>query len=115
MKQLVQLQANLENYRAAGLGVVAMTYDAAEVQQQFVDRHGIEFPMLADQAGASAKILGILNTQYVPGDNAYGIPYPGVFVVAPDGKVKAKVFLEAYSQRLSADAVLALAKTALGG
>ncbi len=110
----MQLQAKLPEFEAAGLNVVAITYDAPALQQAFVDKHRVTFTMLADQGGATAMALGILNEEYAPGDSAYGIPYPGVFVVAPGGEIKAKVFLEAYGDRVDADGVLKVAKQALG-
>ena len=110
----MQLQEQIDTFREAGLGVVAMTYDAPALQQAFVSRHGITYPMLSDVDATSVRALGILNTDYQPGDSAYGIPYPGVFVVDRDGVIRAKVFVEAYSTRVDAEGVLRLARDTLG-
>jgi peroxiredoxin len=110
----VQLQEHLEAFRAAGIGVVAMTYDPAEALRAFRERHGVEYPLLSDTDAASVKALGILNTEYQPGDSAYGIPYPGVFVIDGDGVIRAKVFVEPYAIRVDAAGVLRVARTALG-
>jgi peroxiredoxin len=110
----VQLQEHLEAYRAAGIGVVAMTYDPPEALSAFRDRHGIEYPLLSDVDAASVRALGILNTEYQPGDSAYGIPYPGVFVLDGDGVIRAKIFVEPYAIRVDAAGVLRVARAALG-
>ena len=106
MKQLVQLQENLADFEAAGLNVVAMTYDAPELQQAFVAAHDISYPLLSDVDASSVKALGILNQQNEPGDRAYGIPHPGIYVVDANGQIVGKLFVEAYSERVDAQSVL---------
>ena len=43
--------------------------------------------------------LGILNEQYEPGEPAYGIPHPGVFVVNPNNEIVGKIFVENFPSR----------------
>lgn len=114
MKQMIQLQEHLAGFDAAGIGVVAITYDDPALQQQFVDKWGIEYPVLHDVQTLTFKTLGILNDQYQPGDTAYGIPHPGMIVVDTDGVVVGKLFLESYSQRVDAASSLAYAREKLG-
>ena len=113
MKQLVQLQENLGKFEQAGIAVVAMTYDTPELQQAFIEQQGITYPFLSDINASSVIALDILNTEYQPGDGAYGIPYPGIFVVNSTGEIVGKLFLEPYSVRVDADGVLAYAKQVL--
>lgn len=114
MRQVAELQANKAAYDAAGLGIVAITYDAPELQQAFIEKQGITYPLIQDIDALTFKTLGILNDQYAPGDGAYGIPYPGMIVIDPDGVVRGKLFVEAYSSRVDAMSSLAYAKEALG-
>jgi peroxiredoxin len=114
MRQLIQLQENKAGFDAAGIGMVAITYDAPSVQQAFIDKLGITIPVLSDNNALSFKTLGILNTDYAPGDFQYGIPHPGMIVVDSDGRVVGKLFLEDYSSRVDSAAALAFARTALG-
>jgi len=107
MKQLVQLQEHRSAFDAAGIAIVALTYDPPEPQQQFVDKFGIGYPLLSDINAESVSALGILNTEYDPGDDAYGIPHPGIFVIRPDGTIASKLFVEEYVKRVDAAAVLA--------
>lgn len=114
MRQMIQLQANSAGFTAAGIGLVAITYDSPQLQQVFIDKFGITIPVLSDNNGLSFRTLGILNDQYQPGDRQFGIPHPGMIVVDPAGVVVGKLFLEAYSSRVDSAAALAFAKTALG-
>ncbi len=114
MKQMIQLQATKHEFDAAGIGMVAMTYDDPALQKAFVDKYGIEYPLLHDLDTMSFKTLGILNQEYSPGDSAYGIPYPGMIIVDSNGIVVGKLFLEAYSVRVDSAAALSHARKALG-
>jgi peroxiredoxin len=114
MRQMIQLQANSAGFAAAGIGLVAITYDSPQLQQVFIDKFGITIPVLSDNNGLSFRTLGILNDRYQPGDRQAGIPHPGMIVIDPAGVVVGKLFLEAYSSRVDSAAALAFAKTALG-
>ncbi len=114
MKQMIQLNEHLDEFRAAGIGVVAITYDDPTLQKQFVDKWGIEYPVLHDVEALTFKTLGILNEEHQPGETAYGIPHPGMIVIDPEGVVVGKLFLESYSQRVDALSSLAYAREKLG-
>lgn len=109
----MQLQEHLESYRSAGLGVAAITYDTPAQQQAFIEKFGIEYPMLSDIDTRSFRTLEILNTDYEPGDYAYGIPHPGVFILDTTLMVRGKIFVQAYQQRVDAENTLAAALAAL--
>ena len=109
MRQMVQLQEHKAEYDRAGIGMVAITYDAPALQQAFIDKFNITIPILSDIDASSFKTLGILNRKYEPGAPQYGIPHPGIIVVNPAGEVVGKLFLEAYSSRVDSAAALAFA------
>lgn len=115
MKQLVQLQENSELFSKAGISIVALTYDAPELQQVFINKHQIKYPLLSDIDAKSIIALDILNTNYQPGQSSYGIPYPGVFVVDRAMKVVGKIFIEPYQTRVHALGVLSYAESQLQG
>lgn len=114
MRQMIQLQENAGAFAAAGIGMVAMTYDDPQLQQAFIDKFGITIPVLSDIDSLSFKTLGILNEKYQRGEMQYGIPHPGMIVINPQGIVVGKLFVEAYSSRVDSAAALVFAKTALG-
>ena len=102
------------DFEAAGIAVVAMTYDTPELQQAFIDKYSITFPLLSDIDATSVKTLDILNNEYEAGHSSYGIPHPGIYIVNPDMTIVGKLFIDAYSSRVDANAVLDYAQQALG-
>jgi hypothetical protein len=76
------------------------------VLTRFARAHQITFPMLSDKGSAVIRRYGILNTNIPPTHMFYGIPFPGEFLVAPDGRVADKVFLPDFQDRATASEVL---------
>jgi len=94
--------------------MVAITYDTPELQQAFIDAGSIDYPFISDIDTATFRALGILNDEYAPGEDGYGIPFPGAFVVNPDLEIVGKVFETRYQVRVDAATTLAYAKEVLG-
>lgn len=111
----MQLQEQTADFEEAGIGIVAITYDSPELQQVFIDAASITYPLLSDIDATTIRTLGILNEQYEPGDIAYGIPHPGVFVIDPGMKITGKIFVEDYQVRVDGEGTLAYALQVLGG
>ena len=107
--QLGELQDHVAAFAEAGIGIVVVTYDTPALQQEFVDAGNISFPFLSDIDAATMITLGILNEDYSPGERAYGIPHPGVFVVNPDKEIVGKIFVESFRQRVDGAGTLAYA------
>ena len=59
--------------------------------------------MLSDDGSKVIRAFGILNTN-IPDDHPmlYGIPFPGDYLIGPDGTVRDKLFLPSYEHRPSA-------------
>jgi hypothetical protein len=64
--------------------------------------------MLSDVGSNVIRAFGIFNTN-VPEDHKmmYGIPWPGDYLITPDGVVRDKVFLRNYEHRPSASQLIA--------
>lgn len=62
--------------------------------------------MLSDEGSKVIRAFGILNTN-IPDDHPmlYGIPFPGDYLIAPDGTVRDKLFLPNYEHRPSASQI----------
>ena len=109
----MQLQGSLGSFEQAGIGVAALTYDSPTLQQAFVDKFSITYPVLSDIDAASVTALGILDSEYGPGDPNHGVAHPGVFVLDANQQIVGKVFIEGYEKRVDAAGVLAYAQQAL--
>ena len=106
MRQSIELQNIKSEFDAKGIAIVMMTYDKPDIQQAFINRHSIQYPILSDINGESFANLAVLREEYGPDDMNYGLPYPGMFVVDTDGIIRGKLFIEAYSYRVASHAVL---------
>ena len=89
--------------------MVAITYDTPEMQQAFIDAASITYPFLSDIDAASMQAMGILNQEYAPDDENYGLPYPGIFVLNAEQEIVGKIFVERYQIRVDAPTTLAYA------
>jgi hypothetical protein len=93
--------------KAHGINAASITYDSREILSNFSDAYKIEYPMLSDVGSKVIHAFGILNTN-IPEDHQmmYGIPWPGDYLIAPDGTVRDKMFLRSYEHRASASEVV---------
>ena len=102
----MELQENQEAFAERGLAIAAISYDSADILQSFATRYEITFPLLSDVGSKVIRRFGILNTS-IPEDRPnYGIPYPGQYIVDPQGVVVSKYFEEAYSERVTSGSML---------
>ena len=58
----MELQEQLEELQAQGLGVAAISYDTEAVLTEFSEKNGITFPLLSDYDSKVITEFGILNT-----------------------------------------------------
>jgi Disulphide bond corrector protein DsbC/AhpC/TSA family len=88
------------------VNIASISYDSDEVLNRFAEEHHITYPMLSDRGSVVIRKFGILNTNVPPDTRFYGIPFPGQYLLAPDGTVREKLFLPDYQTRPSASEVL---------
>ena len=113
-RQMRQLQDYQHHFHAAGIGLVAITYDTPEAQQPFIDKQAITIPVLSDVGQGSFRALGVLNENYQPGDAEYGIPHPGLIVVDGGGVIVGKLFVASHELRVDSSEALRYARDVLG-
>jgi hypothetical protein len=100
------LQSQLPALAAHGIVPFALSYDAVATLETFAAAHGITYPLLSDEGSAFIRTLGILNESVLPTDDHHGIPYPGVYFIAADGRVEDKVFHATHRTRDAAATIL---------
>jgi len=110
----VELQRRHKELEAQGLGLAVITYDAPEVLQRFTKERGITYPLIADPGSAIIKRYGLLNATVAADSRAYGVPYPGTFILGRDGRVKSRFFEAAYQERNTVASILARTGASVG-
>lgn len=94
---------SLSQLQACGVNAASITYDSRDILERFGSAHNIEFPLLSDAGSQVIRAFGILNTNIPPDHKMlYGIPWPGDFLIDPNGVVRDKIFLPSYEHRASA-------------
>jgi hypothetical protein len=102
----VELQQQAEGFGKKGLAVASLSYDSAAILKDFAERKKIAYPMLSDPESKVIKAFGILNTNMEPGTMAYGVPFPGMYIIDARGVVKAKYFEDDHRERFTTADVL---------
>ena len=103
----MELEQHLGAIRKQGLGVAAISYDSVDALKSFADRQHITYPLLSDPDSKIIRKYDIFNETVKPGTPAYGIPYPGVYVVDARGMVVSKYFEDDFKERVSTADILA--------
>jgi hypothetical protein len=101
----VQLQGARQRFEAQGLKLAAISYDSQAILKEFAERHKIEFPLLADPNSDLIRRFGVLNTEAK--GMTQGMAFPGFFYIDANGVIREKYFTEKYTDRLTANNVVA--------
>jgi peroxiredoxin len=102
---LADYSDHLEDFRAAGAELVAISVDDAARAEPVRHELGIKFPLLCDTQREVVKAYGLLNTR----ENG-GIAFPASFVIDRDRVVRFRA-LEDVASRVSVDQLLGLVRT----
>lgn len=105
-QQVLQLAAAQREFESKGIGVAGISYDSTEILADFVKRHGLGLTLLSDPQSKTIRDFGILNPK-ADGFEA-GIPYPGFYLIAPDGTIKARFFEQEYANRYTPNLIYSI-------
>ncbi len=94
--------------------MAAISYDSVAVLNSFADRKHITYLLLSDPDSKIIRTFDILNETVPANSMAYGIPYPGTYVVDTSGKVVAKFFEGDFKERTPTLEILDQVGGALG-
>jgi peroxiredoxin len=96
-----------EDAWSKGVSIAVVTYDPVDVLSTFGRRFAIRYPLLSDKGSVVIKELEILNEEHSPGNVAYGIPHPMVFLLDANGILRARFSETNYTHRADKNEVLA--------
>lgn len=86
--------------------IAVISYDSQEILRRFSDAHKLGYPCLSDKDSVVIREFGILNSNIPRGHPFYGIPFPGDYLISPDGMIRAKYFLPDYQTRVASSEIL---------
>jgi hypothetical protein len=101
----VQLQSAKQRFSAQGFKLAAISYDSPAILKDFAGRHGIDFPLLADPSSEIIRKFNVLNPQAK--GMTKGMAYPGFFYIDANGVIREKYFTAKYTDRLTANNLIA--------
>ena len=101
----MQLQNAKQRFEAQGLKLAAISYDSPAILKDSAQRHKIEFPLLADPNSEIIRSFNVLNSEAK--GMTKGMAYPGFFYVDSSGVIREKYFTPKYTDRLTANNVIA--------
>lgn len=101
----MQLQSAKQRFEEQGLGLAAISYDNPAILKEFADRHKIEYPLLADPESQMIARYGVLNPEAT--GMMKGMALPGYYYADPSGIIREQYFEAKYTDRFTANNVLA--------
>ncbi len=105
--QLLAMKAAPDALAARGYRLAAISYDAPAVLADFTAKRDINYVLLSDKGSTTIDAWALRDPQYKPDSIAFGVPMPGIFILAPDGTIRAKLAEQGYKTRPPLEAVLA--------
>ena len=105
--QLISLREAEAPLARRGYKLAAISYDAPDVLRTFAGRRQIGYALLSDEGSRTIDAFGLRDPQYKPGSMAYGVPQPAIFIISPQGVIRANLAEEGYKKRPQVEAVLA--------
>lgn len=101
------MRDNLDALAAAGYQVIGVSVDSAESHRKFATKHGLTFPLIADNAHRLVEQMGVWGEK-----SMYGRKYMGTlrttFIIGPDGKIERVFAPKEIKTKTHAEQILAL-------
>ena len=101
----MQLQNAKRRFEAQRIKLAAISYDSPAILKDFADRHKIEFPLLADPQSKIIANYGALNPEAT--GMMKGMALPGYYYIDAHGIIREQYFEAKYTDRFTANNVLA--------
>ena len=96
------LRDHCQTFLAKGYDVLGVSADSAKRQQNWIDKHELPFPLLADEDKAVIEAFGVWGPKKFMGKEYDGI-HRTTFVIAEDGTIEdviSKVKTKAHSEQI---------------
>jgi peroxiredoxin len=104
--QLVDINGGVAEIEKRGYRLAGLSYDSPEVLETFTAKRHLTYTLLSDPKSEIIDRYNLRDPQYPAGSRAYGVPRPIIFVLDPQGVIKAKLFEESFKNRPPVSSVL---------
>jgi peroxiredoxin len=104
--QLIDMNSGVAEIEKRGYRIAALSYDSPEILQAFAVKRHIAYTFLSDPKSEVIDLYKLRDPQYPPGNRAYGVPRPIIFVLDRNGVIQAKLYEESYKVRPPVTAVI---------
>lgn len=104
--QLIDVNGGVAEIEKRGYHIAALSYDSPEILQAFTVKWQIAYTFLSDPKSEVIDLYKLRDPQYPPGNRAYGVPRPIIFILDRNGVIKAKLYEESFKVRPPVTAVI---------
>ena len=104
--QMIDLNTAVAGIERRGYKMAGISYDSPAILKTFIERRGIGYTLLSDPKSVVIDRYKLRDPQYPPGNLAYGVPRPIIFILDKNGIIKAKLYEETYTKRPPATLVI---------
>ena len=104
--QMMDLNTAVAAIERRGYRMAGISYDSPQILKTFIERRQIGYTLLSDPKSQIIDRYGLRDPQYPPGNLAYGVPRPIIFILDKTGTIKAKLYEETFTKRPPASLVI---------
>ncbi len=104
--QLIDMNSGAAEIEKRGYRIAALSYDSPETLKAFADKREISFTFLSDPKSEVIDLYKLRDPQYPPGNRAYGVPRPIIFILDKGGVIRSKLYEESFKVRPPVTAVI---------
>ena len=104
--QMMDLNTAVPGIERRGYKMAGISYDSPAILKTFIERRNIGYTLLSDPKSVVIDRYKLRDPQYPPGNLAYGVPRPIIFILDKNGMIKAKLYEETYTKRPPATLVI---------
>lgn len=104
--QLIAMNEGAAEIESRGYKIVGISYDKPSVNAEFTARRQITYRLLSDPGSKTIDAWGLRDPQYPPGNLAYGVPRPIIFIIDRQGRIQASLAEDTFRTRPPVSEVL---------
>ncbi|OGR84282.1 MAG: hypothetical protein A2636_06930 [Elusimicrobia bacterium RIFCSPHIGHO2_01_FULL_64_10] len=83
-KEACGFSQEVDRFKKKNAVVLGVSFDGASSHMKFIQKYGLNFPLLSDEDKAAAKLYGVYKPKTFMGRNFLGIER-STFIIGPDG------------------------------